>query len=155
IKKAWEAALGPAKTVPMNAFMLWMSGSGVQIFSIMMLYMLFSGGVQGITKVTQTFERFAIVEAGSSRADPLLLPKIIYVALQLAVIALGVWKLSSMGLLPTAQSDWLAFLQPKQVGNCLVKSLSHCLLNHSFNPTTYVQFAVLGIFRSMTTITSY
>lgn len=31
-KKAWDLALAPAKQVPMQAFMMWMSGSGVQIF---------------------------------------------------------------------------------------------------------------------------
>lgn len=35
LKKAWEAAMAPAKALPMNAFMLWMAGGGVQIFSIM------------------------------------------------------------------------------------------------------------------------
>ncbi|KAJ3342539.1 hypothetical protein HDU93_001925 [Gonapodya sp. JEL0774] len=113
IKKAWEAALAPAKAVPMNALMLWMSGSQLQIYSFMMLFMLFSNGVQGIAKVSQTFERFAVTQTGSN-GDPVLLPKAIFVVLQLAVIGLGVWKMSSMGLLPTAQSDWLAFLQPKQ-----------------------------------------
>lgn len=31
-QKAWDTALAPAKQVPMQAFMMWMSGSGVQIF---------------------------------------------------------------------------------------------------------------------------
>jgi len=41
VKKAWDIALAPAKSIPMNAFMLWMSGGGVQIFSIMITGMLF------------------------------------------------------------------------------------------------------------------
>ena len=40
-KKAWDAALSPGKNIPMNAFMLWMSGNGVQIFSVMITGMLF------------------------------------------------------------------------------------------------------------------
>lgn len=32
VKKAWEIALGPGKSIPMNAFMMWMSGNTVQIF---------------------------------------------------------------------------------------------------------------------------
>lgn len=31
-QKAWEIATAPAKQIPMQGFMLWMSGSGVQIF---------------------------------------------------------------------------------------------------------------------------
>jgi hypothetical protein len=52
VKKAWEIAIAPAKTVahftlqsniriPMNAIMMYMSGSGLHIFSLMMTGMLF------------------------------------------------------------------------------------------------------------------
>lgn len=34
-KKAWDIALSTISQVPMNAFMLYMSGSQLQIFSIM------------------------------------------------------------------------------------------------------------------------
>lgn len=40
LKKAWEIALGPAKQLPMQAIMGYMSGNGLQIFSIMMVWML-------------------------------------------------------------------------------------------------------------------
>jgi hypothetical protein len=33
--------------------------------------------------------------------------KLIYIAMNLASLAVGVYKVHSMGLLPTAQSDWL------------------------------------------------
>ena len=47
--------------------------------------------------------------------SPLIAPKLIYMAFQLAILGLGVWKLAAMGLLPTAQSDWLAFEEPPKV----------------------------------------
>lgn len=40
LKKAWEIALAPAKQIPMQAIMMYMSGNSLQIFSIMMVYML-------------------------------------------------------------------------------------------------------------------
>ena len=43
----------------------------------------------------------------------LALPKLAFVAMQILTILLGMWKLNSMGLLPTSHSDWLAFLDPK------------------------------------------
>ena len=39
-KKAWDFAISPAKSLPMQAFMLYMSGGGVQIFSISIVFML-------------------------------------------------------------------------------------------------------------------
>ena len=57
------------------------------------------------------FERYE-----SSKTKPQLIwPKLVYVILQLLTMALGLYKCSSMGLLPTATSDWLAFMDSKQV----------------------------------------
>jgi len=39
-KRAWDFATGPAKQLPMQAFMLYMSGGGVQIFSMGIVFML-------------------------------------------------------------------------------------------------------------------
>ncbi|SYW77860.1 related to EMC4 - member of a transmembrane complex required for efficient folding of proteins in the ER [Ustilago bromivora] len=47
--KAWELAYSPAKSLPMNAIMLYMSGSGVQIFSMMAVGMLITGPIKGIS----------------------------------------------------------------------------------------------------------
>lgn len=107
-KKAWEVAWSPAKQIPMNAFMLWMSGGGVQIFSIMITAMLFYQPLKAIAALPQAFQAFE-----SKNSSSTLLPKIVYCLMQLAVMALGLWKCQQMGLLPTASSDWLAFLSPK------------------------------------------
>ena len=39
-KRAWDLAISPAKSLPMQAFMLYMSGGGVQIFSMGIVVML-------------------------------------------------------------------------------------------------------------------
>ena len=44
----------PAKNLPMNAFMLYMSGNTVQIFSMMAVGMLFSTPIKGIAGVNQS-----------------------------------------------------------------------------------------------------
>jgi hypothetical protein len=38
--RAWDVAIGPAKQIPMNLIMLYMSGSQVQIFSMGVIVML-------------------------------------------------------------------------------------------------------------------
>lgn len=38
-QRAMEIALGPGKTVVMNGFMMYMSGAGIHIFSIMITFM--------------------------------------------------------------------------------------------------------------------
>ncbi|KAK9480944.1 hypothetical protein V1514DRAFT_274811 [Lipomyces japonicus] len=104
-KKAWEIALSPSKSLPMNAIMSYFSGSSLQIFSLTMTFMLFSNPVKAIASVSSTFARYES-EGNSTR---LLQAKLVFVALQLATIAVGVWKMGSMGVLPTERSDWLAW----------------------------------------------
>ncbi|MCJ1445736.1 MAG: hypothetical protein MMC23_006241 [Stictis urceolatum] len=105
LKKAWEVALAPAKSIPMNAVMMYMSGNTLQIFSIMMVFMLFKTPIQALLQTNQAFARFET----PGTAGKLFLVKATYVLMNLLALALGVWKVNSMGLLPTTRSDWLAW----------------------------------------------
>jgi hypothetical protein len=96
LKKAWEIALAPAKAIPMNAIMMYMSGNSLQIFSIMMTVMLFMNPIKALSAVGSTFSRY-----DNERTHARLWPvKLAFIALQLATIALGIWKVNGMGLLP-------------------------------------------------------
>ena len=53
LKKSWDLALSPMKSIPMNLFMLWMSGNSVQIFSILIVGMLLQNAVKGVVGVNQ------------------------------------------------------------------------------------------------------
>ncbi|KAI8384721.1 uncharacterized protein BYT42DRAFT_597823 [Radiomyces spectabilis] len=117
VKRAWDVAMSPAKNIPMNAIMIYMTGNGVQIFSVMITAMLFIQPVKAIMSLKQTFERFETPGA-AARAQPgadLLLPKLTFIAIHVLTMLLGVYKINAMGLLPTTTSDWLAFLPPKHV----------------------------------------
>ncbi|PNY02450.1 er membrane protein complex subunit 4-like protein, partial [Trifolium pratense] len=66
----------------------------------------------------------------------LLGPKLLFIALNLGGMALGVWKLNSLGLLPTHTSDWVSSLAPAQAANFDHKRVGvvmaggiHCHLN--------------------------
>jgi ER membrane protein complex subunit 4 len=127
LKKAWEVALAPIKSLPMTFIMMYMSGNSLQIFSIMMVYMAFKNPIMGLLSTNQAFERF---ESDTNKAK--ILPvKLAYVAMQLVALAVGIWKVNAMGLLPyatvsadtslfkleranpylcrTTRSDWLAW----------------------------------------------
>jgi len=55
-KRAWDLAISPAKSLPMQAFMLYMSGGGVQIFSMGIVAML----------LFNPFKALASLNAGAS-----------------------------------------------------------------------------------------
>jgi hypothetical protein len=96
LKKAWEVALAPVKQLPMTAIMMYMSGNSLQIFSIMMVVMAFKNPIMGLVATNQAFEKF---DSDGTRAA-LLGVKAVYVAMQVLALALGVWKVNGMGLLP-------------------------------------------------------
>lgn len=54
IKKSWDLALGPLKQVPMNLFILYMAGSSVSIFPIMMVGMLIIKPVKALFTLQQS-----------------------------------------------------------------------------------------------------
>ncbi|KAI8092968.1 uncharacterized protein BX664DRAFT_328614 [Halteromyces radiatus] len=114
IKRAWDVATGPAKSIPMNAFMIYMSGNGVQIFSVMITVMLFITPIKAIMSLNQTFERFETKGSKQPGAD-LMISKLTFIGLHIITICLGIYKVNAMGLLPTTTSDWLAFLPHKHV----------------------------------------
>lgn len=96
LKKAWEVALAPVKNLPMTGIMMYMSGNSLQIFSIMMVFMAFKTPLMGLFSTNQAFERF---ETASNRGK-MLQVKAAYVLMQCVALALGVWKINGMGLLP-------------------------------------------------------
>jgi len=105
LKKAWEVALAPVKQLPMTAIMMYMSGNSLQIFSIMMVGMAFKNPIMGLMATNQAFEK---LESEGTKGK-IVMVKAVYVAMQLLALALGIWKVNGMGLLPTTRSDWLAW----------------------------------------------
>lgn len=112
----------------MNAIMMYMSGNSLQIFSIMMVGMLFKGPIQGLINTNAAFAKYD----GPSTKARLVGVKAVYVLMQLVLLALGIWKVNAMGLLPyvsprplacgfkvltpyrTTRSDWLAWESERQ-----------------------------------------
>ncbi|KAG1819737.1 uncharacterized protein BJ212DRAFT_1478972 [Suillus subaureus] len=108
-KRAWDLAISPAKSLPMQAFMLYMSGGGVQIFSMGIVFMLLLSPFKNIAGMNAAFAPFAPTTASVKSPKVLPLQKIAYIACNLLTLAVGLWKCRSMGLLPTGTGDWLAF----------------------------------------------
>ncbi|KAI9731627.1 MAG: hypothetical protein M1818_007757 [Claussenomyces sp. TS43310] len=101
VKKAWEIALAPVKQLPMTAFMMYMSGNSLQIFSIMMVVMAFKNPIMGLVATNSAFQRFE----SEGTKEQLVVVKAAYVACQLLALALGVWKDNTFGLVGMGISE--------------------------------------------------
>lgn len=105
-----QIALGPGKALMSTAFMLWMCGSSIQIFSIYATGNALVNPIKGLLAVNAAFQQFE-KEDGVS----LFLPKAIFAALQVLSLAVALYKCSTMGLLPLTSADWAGFLPKKQL----------------------------------------
>lgn len=106
-KHVMAMAMGPGKNLLSTGFMLWMSGSSVQIFSIMATGMALINPLKAIASVNNTFRNFEKEEG-----PDLLKPKLIFLTMQVLSFAVAVYKLSTMGLLPLTSADWVSYLPP-------------------------------------------
>ena len=94
--------------VPMNLFIMYMSGNAISIFPIMMVIMMAVRPVKTLFSINSTFKALDANESALANLGQ----KIVYVLGNLINIALAIYKCQSMGLLPTHSSDWLAFADP-------------------------------------------
>ena len=101
-KRSWNIALGPIKQLPMNLFIMYMSGSSISIFPIMIICMMVFRPIKAMLAYKSSFKMLDV----DSQA---ILQKIVWVFGNCLGIAVALYKCHSMGLLPTAPSDWLAF----------------------------------------------
>uniref|UniRef100_A0A7N1A710 ER membrane protein complex subunit 4 n=1 Tax=Kalanchoe fedtschenkoi TaxID=63787 RepID=A0A7N1A710_KALFE len=107
-QKAWEIAQAPVKNLLMMGFMMWMAGNTVHLFSIGITFSALWQPLSALQGVGKVFEPYK-----DNKVD-LLGPKLLFIALNLAAMGMGVWKLNSLGLLPTHPSDWVSSLPPPQ-----------------------------------------
>ncbi|GAV03250.1 hypothetical protein RvY_13702 [Ramazzottius varieornatus] len=103
-KRSWDIAMAPLKQVPMNFFVMWMSGNAISLFPIMMLVMMFWKPVQAIIGAQSTFKQI------SGKWAPI--QKLVYLFGNVVALSVALYKCHSMGLLPTEPSDWLSFEKP-------------------------------------------
>ena len=101
-KRSWNIALAPIKQLPMNLFIMYMSGSSISIFPIMIIGMMVFRPIKAMMAYKSSFK---MLDADSQA----ILQKIVWVFGNCLGIAVALYKCHSMGLLPTAPSDWLAF----------------------------------------------
>jgi ER membrane protein complex subunit 4 len=97
-KMAMSIAMKPGQQIMMQAFMLYMSGSQLNMFSINVTTMAIISPLTAIFTMDQTFSKL-------QDAD-LQMPKLIFLALNLVFLGIGLYKMSSMRLLPTTSADW-------------------------------------------------
>ncbi|KAJ4791718.1 ER membrane protein complex subunit 4 [Rhynchospora pubera] len=105
-QKAWEVAQAPFKNLLMMGFMMWMAGNTVHLFSMGITFSALWQPISALRSVGKVFEPYK-----DPKVD-LNAPRLLFIALNLGGLLLGMWKLNTLGLLPTHASDWVFSLPP-------------------------------------------
>eukprot|EP00794_Sanderia_malayensis_P019033 gene19033-20946_t len=105
-KKSWNIALAPMKQLPMNLFIMYMAGNSISIFPIMIVGMMIFKPIKAMLSLSGTFKMLD--------GDQGILLKLTYLLGNIGCLLLAVYKCHSLGILPTAPSDWLAFKEHRQ-----------------------------------------
>jgi hypothetical protein len=109
VRRISDLQLGPVKSLPMTMFMLWMAGSDIHIFSIMMTGMAIYQPLQALGNTGSVFKMFS--DEPALRGD-VMRARLIYMACCLVALGVGLAKLHFMGLLPTSAVDWIDHATP-------------------------------------------
>lgn len=117
-KKIWEIATGPAKSIPMNLFMSYMTGNSLQMIPIMTTLMMLLNPIKAI--FNDTNKMFRNLETDKN-ASVILQAKLLFIVCQLGCMGIGIWKLNKMGLIPNSDADWLSFKSLPPINNKLVQ----------------------------------
>lgn len=75
---------------------MYMTGNSLQVFSIMMVFMLFKTPITQVLATQATFSRFET----EGTKPKMLLVKLVYILCNALSLALGIYKVNQMGLLP-------------------------------------------------------
>lgn len=110
LKKAKELAWSPAKSFMMTGLMLWMSGSGVHIFSIMITFYAVYNPIKSALTVNTAFKAFDDPKYSGPEKGVILTSKATFVLCNMLAMSGALYKMSLMGLLPNTPSDWVNFL---------------------------------------------
>jgi hypothetical protein len=95
---AMSIAGSPVQQIAMNAFMMYMSGSQLNMFSITIMSSAILSPLTALFHIQPTFAALQAID--------LQIPKLVFVGLNLVWLALGLYKMAGMRLLPTTSADW-------------------------------------------------
>ena len=103
-KKAADVAKGSAGGMFQTFLMLFMSGSSLNIFSIIITGMAMWNPIKALLSFNSAFAPY------ESDGVSLLGPKAMYLGLNFVILLAGLYKFSIMGLVPVLAEDWISLV---------------------------------------------
>jgi len=99
---AMGMATSPGKSIMMNGFMMYMSGSTLNMWSLNVTGQSILTPIKSILGMNFAFKKF---EDPDGKVD-MQMAKVLFAVLNLIWLGVGLYKMSKMRLLPTTSADW-------------------------------------------------
>ena len=107
-RKVWELGKSPFSNIFSTLLMLYFSGDHLSIMSLMLCAMMVSGPLRAFLSFKATFQPY---DEALGSGDPVVRKsKLVFVGINLAVLAVAVWKIGRLGILPFTEADALRHL---------------------------------------------
>ncbi|KAF0992946.1 hypothetical protein HZS_6051 [Henneguya salminicola] len=100
-KRSWSISLEPIQGLPINAFMLWMSGNKLSFFPIMLILMNIFRHIKAIINIKSTYD--------SLEGDYRYLQLVVFFLGHCVGISLILYKCFSIGLLRLGKNEWSSY----------------------------------------------
>lgn len=105
-KRSWNIALEPLQALPINGFMLWMSGDKLSFFPIMLIVMNFMRHFKAIIGMRNTFD--------SLMGEYAYLQILVFFLGHCLGLCLLLYKCLSIGLLRFGANEWASYSLTQQ-----------------------------------------
>ena len=119
-----ELATSSKMQIFMTMFMFWMMGNGMSIFTIFFIFQSLFSAVTALLKTGKgkNLIKSIVFEAYESMVSSTTRYKVIYCAINLVLVGIVAYKLSSMGLLPVAAADYVDLVPTYESIDVLAKA---------------------------------
>ena len=102
--RAWAIAISPTSNVFMLFLMFYFVGSGVSIYTFIMIVQFIKGPISALMSVGTRFKDF------EKEVPQIGFYKLVYFLLNLGIFGFILYKIMGMGLLPIAPADYVDIL---------------------------------------------
>lgn len=106
-----NVAKAPMSEILTTGLMVYFVSNSIQIFSILTLGMALMKPISRLSDINTPFSRF------TNPGLNLTIPKLVYMGLNLAILAVCLWKANKMGLVPTWREIHSSPLVPEMIVN--------------------------------------
>lgn len=118
-RKAWEHGKSPLSNIFSTLLMMYFAGSHLSIVSLMLCAVMISGPIKSLMSFKSSFKIFDDALLGKDETI-LFSAKAVYLLINAAVLAVAIWKIGQLGLLPFTEADYLRSM-PVYTSDKLVK----------------------------------